>query len=113
MKELVKKSPIVVRPTGALFPQMSKFVIPHALKELRFHLSQTGDASLPLKAFLAKNYASLREQSQNQLPILIRESFGVPPSLTARFERGREVRTNLVGLDESTIAKTLQDLLKG
>lgn len=91
---------------------MSKFVIPQALKELRFHLSQTGEASVPLKTFLTNNYASLKSLSLNKIPILIRESYGVSPSLTARFERGREVKTNLVGLDESAILKSLNDLFK-
>ncbi|KAK6458432.1 NADH dehydrogenase 1 alpha [Scheffersomyces xylosifermentans] len=91
---------------------MSKFVLPQALKELRFHLSQTGEASIPLRKFLTNNYSALKTQSNNSLPILIRESYGVPPSLTARFEKGREVKNNLEGLDESGIAKALQDLLK-
>ncbi|ABN67274.1 NADH dehydrogenase (ubiquinone) 1 alpha [Scheffersomyces stipitis CBS 6054] len=91
---------------------MSKFVLPQALKELRFHLSQTGEASVPLRKFLSVNYETLKVQSNYKLPILIRESYGVPPSLTARFEKGKEVKSSLEGLDENGIAKTLQDLLK-
>ncbi|KAK6201585.1 NADH dehydrogenase 1 alpha [Scheffersomyces amazonensis] len=79
---------------------MSKFVLPTALKELRFHLSQTGDASVPLRQFLTKNYQSLKE------------SYGIPPSVTARFEKGKEIKNNLEGLDEKGIIKALQDLLK-
>ncbi|KAG7665007.1 uncharacterized protein J8A68_001472 [[Candida] subhashii] len=92
---------------------MSKFVIPTALKELRFHLSQTGEASIPLRNFLTKNYSSIKQQSNNQLPVLIRESYGIPPSLTARFEKGREVKNSLEGLDEAGVAKAVQDILKG
>ena len=92
---------------------MSKFVIPTALKELRFHLSQTGEASIPLRNFLTKNYSSIKQQLNNQLPILIRESYGIPPSLTARFEKGREVKNSLEGLDEAGVAKAVQDILKG
>lgn len=92
---------------------MSKFVIPTALKELRFHLSQTGEASVPLKNFLANNYAALKTSSgKSPIPILIRESYGVPPSLTARFEKGREIKSKLEGLDEQGIASALKELLK-
>ncbi|AOW30486.1 hypothetical protein MG5_05042 [Candida albicans P57072] len=91
---------------------MSKFVIPTALKELRFHLSQTGEASIPVRNFLTKNYPSLKTQSNYKLPILIRESYGIPPTLTARFERGEEVKTSLEGLDEAGVEKALNELLK-
>ncbi|EMG47328.1 nuo-10.5 NADH-ubiquinone oxidoreductase 10.5 kDa subunit [Candida maltosa Xu316] len=91
---------------------MSKFVIPTALKELRFHLSQTGEASVPVRNFLTKNYPTLKTQTKYQLPILIRESYGIPPTLTARFEKGEEVKTSLEGLDEAGVAKALNELLK-
>lgn len=91
---------------------MSKFVIPTALKELRFHLSQTGEASVPLRKFLTTNYSTLKQQTEYKLPILIRESYGIPPSLTARFERGEEVRRNLEGLSEGQVAEALNEVLK-
>lgn len=90
---------------------MSKYVVSAGLRELRFHLSQTGEASVPLRNFLVKNYPTLKT-STNNLPILIRESFGVPPSITARFEKGREVKSSLDGLDEKTIELTIKSLLK-
>lgn len=90
---------------------MSKFVVSTALKELRFHLSQTGEASVPLRNFLVKNYPTLKS-STNKLPILIRESFGVPPSITARFEKGREVKNSLDGLDEKAVEEAVRALLK-
>lgn len=91
---------------------MSKFVLPTALKELRFHLSQTGEASVPLRKFLTTNYNSLKTQLNYKLPILIRESYGVPPSITARFEKGREVKNTLDGLDEQGVEAALINLLK-
>ncbi|CUM64190.1 uncharacterized protein PRCAT00001784001 [Priceomyces carsonii] len=91
---------------------MSKFVLPSSLRELRFHLSQTGDASIPLRKFLTKNYPALKSLSNFQLPILIRESYGIHPSLTARFEKGRETKTNLEGLDEAGIENALSNVLK-
>lgn len=91
---------------------MSKFILPAALKELRFHLSQTGEASVPLRNFLSKNYASLKSQLNYKLPILIREAYGVPPSITARFEKGKEIRNKLEGLDERGIEDALNTLLR-
>lgn len=91
--------------------KMSKYILPTTLRELRFHLSQTGEASIPLRNFLTKTYPILKAQSQNKLPILIRESYGVPPSLTARFEKGKEIKNNLEGLDESGIEKAVKELL--
>lgn len=91
---------------------MSKFVVSAALKELRFHLSQTGEALVPLRKFLTKNYPTLKSSTHNKLPILIRESFGVPPSITARFEKGREVKNSLDGLDEKAIEDAVKALVK-
>ncbi|EDK47274.1 conserved hypothetical protein [Lodderomyces elongisporus NRRL YB-4239] len=91
---------------------MSKFVIPAALKELRFHLSQTGEASVPLRTFLKNNYNTLKTQLNYKLPILIRESYGIPPSVSARFERGEEVKRSLDGLDEKGVAEAFNELLK-
>lgn len=90
----------------------TKFVIPTALKELRFHLSQTGEASVPLRTFLTNNYPALKTSTKSEIPILIRESYGVPPSLTARFEKGKEIKSKLEGLDEQGIAQALKELLK-
>ncbi|EGV63836.1 hypothetical protein PSN45_004093 [Yamadazyma tenuis] len=91
---------------------MSKFILPSTLRELRFHLSQTGEASVPLRKFLTTNYATLKTQSKNELPILIREAYGIPPSITARFEKGKEIKNNLEGLDEKAVAEALKTLLK-
>lgn len=90
---------------------MSKFAVSAALKEVRFHLSQTGAASVPLRTFLTKHYPALKAATKDR-PILIRESFGVPPSITARFEMGREVKNSLDGLDEAAVEKAVQNLLK-
>lgn len=75
-------------------------------------MSQTGEASVPLRNFLVKNYAGLKSSTSNKLPILIRESFGVPPSITARFEKGKEVKSSLDGLDEKAVEDAVKSLLK-
>ncbi|KAI5950131.1 hypothetical protein KGF54_005279 [Candida jiufengensis] len=91
---------------------MSKFVIPTALKELRFHLSQNDKTSQPLKNFLVKNYSNLKTQTDYKLPILIRESFGIKPSVTVRFEKGEEIKKSLDGLSEGEVEKALSEVLK-
>ncbi|CAI5760199.1 unnamed protein product [Candida verbasci] len=90
----------------------SKFIIPTTLKEIRFHLSQSGSNSIPLKKFITSNYSSLKQQTNYKIPILIRESFGISPSLTFRFEKGKEIKKGLDGLDEGQIENTFKELLK-
>ncbi|GEQ69725.1 hypothetical protein JCM33374_g3399 [Metschnikowia sp. JCM 33374] len=90
----------------------AKFAISTAVKELRFHLSQGGSASAPLRSFLTKNYPSIKSSTNYQIPVLIREAYGVPPSITARFEKGREVKNSLDGLDEKAIEEAVKTLLK-
>lgn len=90
----------------------AKFVISSALREVRFHLSQSGEASAPLQKFLSTNYATLKSATNNKIPFLIRESSGVSPSITARFEKGREIKTKLDGLDSKGVEDAVKSLLK-
>lgn len=90
----------------------AKFIVPTTLRELRFQLSQTGEASVPLRKFLTANYQALKTLTNYKLPILIRESYGIAPLLVARFEKGREVKTLLDGLSEKEIEGALKELLK-
>lgn len=82
------------------------------MKELRFHLSQTGEASIPLRKFLTANYPTLKLQLNYKLPILVRESYGIPPSITARFEKGKEIKNNVEGLDLKGIESAFNELMK-
>ncbi|GME67600.1 unnamed protein product [[Candida] boidinii] len=84
----------------------ARFALPKAVKEIRFFLSQTGEASVPLRTFLTKTYPALKKANPS-LPILVREAYGIPPTLTTRLEKGLEVKTNLEGLSESEILKAL------
>ncbi|GMM38719.1 hypothetical protein DASC09_060580 [Saccharomycopsis crataegensis] len=86
-----------------------RFSVPTAVRELRFHLSQTGEASVPLRNYLSEQYPTIKK-SNPELPILIREAFGVPPTLYARFEHGREAKYSLEGLSSSAIEQTLKNL---
>lgn len=44
--------------------------------------------------------------------ILIREAYGIPPSLASRFEKGKEVKVGLDGLGMEEIAQKFPDILK-
>ncbi|VVT51707.1 uncharacterized protein SAPINGB_P003186 [Magnusiomyces paraingens] len=88
----------------------SKYVFPRALKELRFHFSQTGEASAPLKTFLSRAYPVIKKHNPST-PVLIREAAGVRPTLYARFEFGREAKLSLEGVPEEQIEGAIQKLV--
>lgn len=90
----------------------ARFVVSTALKEVRFHLCQSGETSAALQKFLASNYETLKASTNYKIPVLIRESSGLVPSVTARFEKGREVKSKLEGLDSKAIEEAVKSLLK-
>lgn len=90
----------------------AKFVVSKALREVRFHLSQTGEASAPLQKFLGSNYEALKAATSHKIPVLIREASGLPPSVTARFEQGKEIKNKLEGMDSKAIEEAVKALLK-
>lgn len=106
------RRPLSCSPTLQLKGMSTKFLISKALKEVRFHLARSGEASAALQKFLTLNYQTLKSSTSYRVPILIRESSDIVPSVTARFEKGREVKTSLEGLDDKVIEGTIKDLLK-
>ncbi|KAK2634698.1 hypothetical protein Ddye_029490 [Dipteronia dyeriana] len=80
------------------------------IKELRFLLCQSSPSSSPTRAFIEKNYKTLKT-SNPKLPILIRESSGIEPQLWARYDMGVEKGVRLEGLSEAQISKALEDLV--
>lgn len=62
-----------------------------------------------IREFLTNKYPSIRK-SNPELPILVREAYGVSPTLYARFELGREAKYSLEGLDSAAIEQTLKGL---
>ncbi|KAK6355376.1 hypothetical protein TWF696_004485 [Orbilia brochopaga] len=70
----------------------ARFTFTKQLKELRFHLCQTGAASTPLRSFITKSYPAMKK-SNPDIPILIREAQGVPPRVFARY--GLQALTNV------------------
>lgn len=105
----------------------AKYAFPRALKELRFHFSQTGEASVPLRLvfyiiiqsfksltnirqFLTRAYPVFKKHNPTT-PVLIREAFGVRPTVFARFEFGKESKIHLDGIPEAEIEKALDSLI--
>lgn len=60
--------------------QMSRLLI----VQLRFLLCQTGQASAGARDFIARSYPTMKKHNPNT-PILIREAFGTPAKVFARF----------------------------
>ncbi|PWN53309.1 putative nadh-ubiquinone oxidoreductase 10.5 kda subunit [Violaceomyces palustris] len=84
--------------------------LPKALKEVRLHLCQAGQASSGARKFLETNYKSIK-QSNPDLPFLVRESRGTPARIFARFERGVEKQVELDGLSSSDVERKVSELL--
>ncbi|KAK6537069.1 hypothetical protein TWF281_001270 [Arthrobotrys megalospora] len=62
----------------------ARFAFSRQLKELRFHLCQSGAASGSLRSFITKSYPVMKKNNP-EIPILIREAQGVPPRVFARY----------------------------
>ncbi|KAK9462179.1 thioredoxin-like protein [Lipomyces oligophaga] len=88
----------------------SKYAFPATLKELRFHLCQTGEKSSPLRTFLTKSYPVMKKHNP-YIPILIRESQGVSPVVYARHEFGKESKLVLDGISESELTPVLEKFI--
>ncbi|KAF3159778.1 hypothetical protein TWF106_000700 [Orbilia oligospora] len=62
----------------------ARFAFSKQLKELRFHLCQSGAASNSLRSFISQSYPVMKKTNP-EIPILIREAQGVPPRVFARY----------------------------
>ncbi|EST07539.1 Ribosomal protein/NADH dehydrogenase domain protein [Kalmanozyma brasiliensis GHG001] len=89
--------------------QLTK-ALPKALKEVRLHLCQTGQASAGARKFLETNYQPIKS-SNPDLPFLVREASGTPARAFARFERGVEKHVELDGLSSADVEKKFGELL--
>ncbi|ORY75726.1 thioredoxin-like protein [Protomyces lactucae-debilis] len=77
--------------------------------QLRFHFCQTSEASTGLKQFLQKAYPVMKKHNPST-PLLVREAFGTPPKIWARYEKGREVSVSVDGLSTAEVEKQVQSL---
>ncbi|XP_058452318.1 NADH dehydrogenase [ubiquinone] 1 alpha subcomplex subunit 2 [Malaya genurostris] len=82
-----------------------------AVKELRLHLCQTGEASKGVREFISTQYAALKRENP-KLPILVRECSGVQPRLWARYEMGQEKSVSLTNAAAADVAKHIDTLGK-
>ncbi len=87
------------------------FQFSKSLKELRFHLCQTSEASKGVRAFIEKNYAGLKKANATT-PILVRECSDVQPKLWARYELGKEQHVPLTNMTEAQVLNALEKLAK-
>ncbi|KAF1808810.1 NADH dehydrogenase, alpha subcomplex, subunit 2 [Eremomyces bilateralis CBS 781.70] len=89
----------------------TKYAFAQTLKELRFHLCQTSEASAAARSFLVRSYPTMKKHNPHT-PIMIREASGVEPKVWARYEFGKEKVVPLNGMDDKTIEKTITELVK-
>ena len=112
----------------------SRYAFPKAVKELRFHLCQTTPASqglryrlqvnwpLIIRTFLQRSYPVIKKHNPN-VPVLIREAFGVPARVYARYgeksnaivlilDFGVEHKVSLDGLSEKECEEAVEKLIK-
>ncbi|UZJ51315.1 hypothetical protein CBS101457_000635 [Exobasidium rhododendri] len=85
---------------------------PSTLKEIRFHLCQSGAASAGARQFLESSYKPIKK-SNPSLPFLVREAAGTPARVFARFERGVEKHAELDGLSAQEVEKKMADIIGG
>ncbi|CAO1612565.1 unnamed protein product [Jaminaea pallidilutea] len=83
---------------------------PRALKEVRMHLCQTGQASAGTRQFIQSSYKGIKSSNPN-LPFLVREAQGTPARVFARFEKGVEKHAELDGLSAEQVQKKFQELI--
>ncbi|KAF3279907.1 hypothetical protein TWF173_001541 [Orbilia oligospora] len=89
----------------------ARFAFSKQLKELRFHLCQSGAASNSLRSFISQSYPVMKKTNP-EIPILIREAQGVPPRVFARYELGKETQVALSDLSEAEIEAKVSALVQ-
>ncbi|KAK8240570.1 thioredoxin-like protein [Phyllosticta capitalensis] len=89
----------------------TKYAFSSAVKELRFALCQSSDASAATRKFLLRAYPTMKKHNP-ETPIMIREALNVEPKVYARYELGREKMVPLKGLDDASIESKITDLVK-
>ncbi|KAI1001515.1 hypothetical protein K3495_g6684 [Podosphaera aphanis] len=87
-----------------------KYTFSQALKEVRFLFCQTSKESLATRSFLARAYP-LMKKSNPHIPILVREAFGTPTRVYARYEFGHEKSTSLADLSDKEIEGKVLELV--
>ncbi|EHY57498.1 hypothetical protein ABEF95_012692 [Exophiala dermatitidis] len=89
----------------------SKYAFTQGLRELRFHLCGSSQASEAARSFLKRAYPTMKHHNPNT-PILIREATGVEPKVWARYGYGKEKSESLSGLSDKEIENRVTELVK-
>ncbi|KEF61922.1 NADH dehydrogenase (ubiquinone) 1 alpha subcomplex 2 [Exophiala aquamarina CBS 119918] len=100
------------RRLGNLSANMAtKYAFTQGLREVRFHLCSSSQASEAARTFLKRAYPTMKHHNPNT-PILIREATGVDPKIWARYGLGKEKSQSLAGLSDKEIEDTVTTLVK-
>ncbi|OQV01987.1 Mitochondrial ribosomal protein L51 / S25 / CI-B8 domain-containing protein [Cladophialophora immunda] len=89
----------------------TKYAFTQGLRELRFHLSNSGQGSDACRSFLKRAYPTMKHHNPH-IPILIREATGVEPKVWARYGLGKEKSESLSGLSDKEIEDKVTTLVK-
>ncbi|EXJ63593.1 NADH dehydrogenase (ubiquinone) 1 alpha subcomplex 2 [Cladophialophora psammophila CBS 110553] len=89
----------------------TKYAFTQGLRELRFHLSNSGQGSDACRSFLKRAYPTMKHHNPT-IPILIREATGVEPKVWARYGLGKEKSESLSGLTDKEIEDKVTTLVK-
>ncbi|KAG8897919.1 hypothetical protein FRC01_011111 [Tulasnella sp. 417] len=81
-----------------------------AIKELRFLMCQTGQASAGARQFIQTAYPYLKKHNPD-VPVLIREATGTPARAFARFEYGVEKHIELDNLSSTDVQTKVTEML--
>jgi len=89
----------------------TKYAFTQGLRELRFHLSNSGQGSDACRSFLRRAYPTMKHHNPS-IPILIREASGVEPKVWARYGFGKEKSESLAGLSDKEVEDKVTTLVK-
>jgi len=77
-----------------------KHLLGNGVQEIRFAFCQTGSSSASLRQFVASAYPQLKKLSPT-FPVLVRESRGATPKITARYDFGVERSVDTSSLQQA------------
>ncbi|ETN40020.1 uncharacterized protein HMPREF1541_04295 [Cyphellophora europaea CBS 101466] len=89
----------------------ARYAFANSLREVRFHLCSSSQASEAARTFIKRAYPTMKKHNP-ETPILIREATGVAPKVWARYAKGREVSEELSGLSDKEIEEKVSTIVR-
>ncbi|KPI37707.1 NADH-ubiquinone oxido 10.5 kDa subunit [Cyphellophora attinorum] len=89
----------------------ARYAFGSTLREVRFHLCSSSQASDAARTFIKRAYPTMKKHNP-ETPILIREATGVAPKVWARYAKGVERSEELSGLSDKEIEDKVSTLVK-